>query len=57
MATEPKGKVNRVETDQAKTEVIPGPPPKWLIELAKQTCEQVDQANRRIEELNRKYGR
>ena len=52
MATEPK-----IKTDPAKAEVITEPPPEWLIKLAKQTCERVDQANRRIAELNRKYGR
>ena len=57
MATEPKGKVNQVETDTAKTEVITEPPSEWLIELTKRTFDEIDQGNRRIEELNRKYGR
>lgn len=52
MATEPKTK-----TDQAKTEVITVPPSEWLLELTKQTFREVDQANRRIAELNRNYGR
>lgn len=52
MATEPKA-----NTEQAKAEVITEPPPEWLIKLAKQTCERVDQAHRRVVELDRKYGR
>ena len=52
MATEPGGK-----TDQAKTEVLTEPPPKWLIELTKRTFDEIDEANRLIDELDRKYGR
>ena len=52
MATEPK-----IKTDPAKTEVITVPPSEWLLELTERTFREVDQANRRIAELNRKYGR
>ena len=52
MATEPK-----IKTDPAKAEVVPEPPPEWLIKLAKRTCERVDQAHRQVVELDRKYGR
>ena len=41
----------------ANHEVITEPPPQWLIELAEETFRKVDEGNRRIEELNRKYGR
>lgn len=54
MATETEAKIR---TDQARTEIIPEPPPKWLIELAKQTCDRADQAHQRIVELDRKSGR
>ena len=41
----------------ADHEVITEPPPQWLIELSQETVRKVDEGNRRIEELNRKYGR
>ena len=40
----------------ANHEVITKPPPQWLIELSQETFRKVDEANRQIEELNRKYG-
>ena len=52
MATEPK-----IKTDPAKAEVITVPPSEWLLELTERTFREVDQANRRIAEMNRKYGR
>lgn len=47
------------ETPELATdhEVITEPPPRWLVELAEETFRKVDEGNRRIEELNRKYGR
>ena len=47
------------DTDEvvADHEVITEPPPQWLIDLAEETFRKVDEGNRRIEELNRKYGR
>ena len=52
MATDTKIKIA-----PANAEAMPEPPPEWLIKLAKQTCERVDQAHRRVVELDRKYGR
>lgn len=52
MATNPE-----IKTDQAKTEMIPEPPPEWLIKLAKQTCDRVDQAHQQVVAMDRKYGR
>ena len=47
------------ETDEvaATHEVITEPPPQWLIDLAEETFRKFDEANRQIEELDRKYGR
>ena len=47
------------ETDEvvANHEVITEPPPQWLLDLAEETFRKVDEGNRWIEELNRKYGR
>ena len=49
--------VAETQEDAAAHEVITEPPPQWLIDLAEETFRKVDEGNRRIEELNRKYGR
>ena len=41
----------------ANHEVITEPPPQWLIDLSEETFRKVDEANRQIDELDRKYGR
>ena len=45
------------QDESANHEVITEPPPQWLIDLAEETFRKFDEANRQIEELDRKYGR
>ena len=48
--------VAETQEEAANHEVITEPPPQWLIDLTEETFRKVDEGNRRIEELNRKYG-
>ena len=49
--------VAETQEEAANHEVITEPPPQWLIDLSEETFRKVDEANRQIDELDRKYGR